>query len=303
MKVGIFYNSIANPAKFPNKTMLMDNFAQGVIANGDVVVKYSNRVLPTEQLDAGFVLGYTLEQNFRRSVIDHLKSENTPVVFVDSNVLNYAKPNHEWHRYSLNSVYPDSGTYFFRDIVPRWQTYSEWHGVVAKPQRQRGNYVLLLAQRPYGWNMFGNDQSSWIDKTIERILSVSAKQIKVRMHPGDESRYRQHDVIKARWKNRVEVSTTGNIRDDLNDCWAAVGYNSTPNVVAAIEGIPVYVDDPVHSWASDVALTDLSELANPILPDRTQWLEKIANIHWSGQEVRSGLLWNYIRQHISVARQ
>jgi hypothetical protein len=40
MKVGIFYNSISNPAKFSNKVMLMDNFAEGVKRNGDQVVDF-----------------------------------------------------------------------------------------------------------------------------------------------------------------------------------------------------------------------------------------------------------------------
>ena len=75
--------------------------------------------------------------------------------------------------------------------------------------------------------------------------------------------------------------------------------NSTPNVVAAIEGIPVYVDDPVHSWAKDVAFKDLSQIEDPEMPDRTTWLEKIANIHWSNDEVRSGKLWSAIKQRIS----
>ena len=39
MKVGIFYNSISNPAKFSNKVMLMDNFAEGVKSQGDQVIE------------------------------------------------------------------------------------------------------------------------------------------------------------------------------------------------------------------------------------------------------------------------
>jgi hypothetical protein len=70
MKVGIFYNSISNPAKFSNKVMLMDNFAAGVQACGDEVVEYRNNTLPDRQLDAGFVLGYTLEDNFRKKIIE-----------------------------------------------------------------------------------------------------------------------------------------------------------------------------------------------------------------------------------------
>lgn len=303
MKVGIFYNSIANPRKFSNKTMLMDNFAQGVTNNGDSVVKYIDKTLPTENLDAGFVLGYTLENNFRRSIIDHLQSKKTPVVFVDSNILHYARPEHEWHRYSINSVYPNSGIYFFKDITPRWQPFSSWHNVNEKPWRTSGNHVLVLAQRPHGWNMFGNDQMHWINETIKRIKFFTDRPIRIRMHPGDGTRQSQIDVIKSQWGNYVEISSADNIKADLENCWAAVGYNSTPNVVAAIEGVPVYVEDPQHSWAQDIAFTKLDDIENPVLPDRTQWLEKIANIHWSNQEVVEGKLWAAIKQNISSAQK
>ena len=117
MKVGIFYNSISNPAKFSNKTMLMDNFKAGVQSQGDNVVEYRENSLPNQQLDAGFVLGYTLEDNFRNKIITSLKAQKIPPIFVDSNVLHYARKEHEWHRYSLDSVYPDRGQYFFQDLL------------------------------------------------------------------------------------------------------------------------------------------------------------------------------------------
>jgi hypothetical protein len=81
-----------------------------------------------------------------------------------------------------------------------------------------------------------------------------------------------------------------------------VGYNSTPNVVAAIEGVPVYVEDPALSWAADVAFTDLSQIEMPPMPDRTAWINRIANIHWSNQEVQTGQLWRAVKQYISSVR-
>jgi hypothetical protein len=98
VKVGIFYNSISNPAKFSNKTRLMDIFAQGVTAAGDtpVTIKMPREIITN--IDAAFVLGYTLEKNFRRQIIDTMSSQQIPTVFVDSNILHYARNEHEWHR-------------------------------------------------------------------------------------------------------------------------------------------------------------------------------------------------------------
>lgn len=304
MKVGIFYNSISNPGKFSNKVMLMDNFRQGVLAVGDEVVEYKENKLPDQKLDAGFVLGYTLEDNFRKKIIDQLRLKKIPQVFVDSNILNYARPEHQWHRYSLNSVYPNDGVYFFDKLEEsKWLTFSQWHRVELKPWRSEGNHILILCQRPKGWNMMGNDQDRWLDKMISKIRKHSQRPIVVRMHPGDGTRFKQIEKIQKRYGKLISISEKENIRDELVNCWCAVGFNSTPNVVSAIEGVPVYLEDPKHSWAADIAFTDLSLIENPPLPDRTQWIKKIANIHWSNDEVVQGKLWRAIKTYISVAQK
>lgn len=300
MKVGIFYNSISNPGKFSNKVMLMDNFKKGVLANSDQVIEYRDNQLPNEKIDVGFVLGYTLEDNFRKKIIDVLKSQNSYRVFVDSNILHYSRKEHEWHRYSLNSVYPNDGIYFFDKLDrEKWNRYSAWHNVLLKPWRTQGEHILVLCQRPKGWNMFGNNQDNWLDTTISNIRKYSSRPIVVRMHPGDGTRFKQIEKIKKRYGNRISISEKENIKDDLVNCWCSVGFNSTPNVVSAIEGVPVYVSDPTHSWANDISFKNLSQIENPPLPDRSEWINKIANIHWSNDEVKSGKLWAVIKHYIS----
>ena len=302
MKVGIFYNSIRNPAKFSNKVMLMDNFKAGVLANGDEIVEFRDNALPDQPLDAGFVLGYTLEENFRKKIINKLKEQNTASIFVDSNILHYARKEHEWHRYSLNSVYPDSGQYFFGELdATKWATYSQWHRAELKPWRTTGSHILIFCQRPKGSNMF-IDQSDWLDTVIAKIRNHSTRPIMIRMHPGDGSRDKQIQKIQKKYGTTVSISAHDNIRDALTNCWCTIGINSTPNVVSAIEGIPGYVEDPVHSWAKDVAFTDIAQLENPPLLDRTEWINKIANIHWSNDEVKSGKLWSVIKMYISASR-
>lgn len=302
MKVGIFYNSISNPAKFSNKVMLMDNFAEGVRVNDDIVVDFRDNKLPNVQLDAGFVLGYTLEDNFRKKIITQLASKNIPSIFVDSNILHYARPEHEWHRYSLNTVYPDTGTYFFKDYDEnKWKQFSKWHGVELKPWRTSGEHILVLAQRPKGFNMF-TDQDEWLANTIATIRKHTQRPIMVRMHPGDGTRFKQIEKLQKRYGTSITISEHENIKDALKNCWCSVGYASTPNVVSAIEGVPVYVEQPQKSWAKDICFTDLSQIESPPTPDRKVWADKIANIHWSNAEVKSGLLWAAIKRYISSAR-
>jgi hypothetical protein len=281
--------------------MLMDNFAHGVCGQGDSVIDFRDNTLPNQRLDAGFVLGYTLEDNFRKKIIDQLRLQKVPAIFVDSNILHYGRKEHEWHRYSLGSVYPNSGTYFFDDLDrTKWNTFSSWHGVDLKSWRTTGNHILVLCQRPKGFNMF-TDQEVWLDKTVAKIRKHSRRTIMIRMHPGDGTRFKQIEKIQKKYGTSVTISEHENIRDALVNCWCTVGINSTPNVVAAIEGIPGYVEDPSRSWAADVAFNDLALIETPPLPDRSEWIHKIANIHWSNDEVRSGALWTAIKKYISAS--
>ncbi len=303
MKVGIFYNSISNPAKFSNKTQLMDLFAQGVNINGDTAIDVIDRGHIVTNIDAGFVLGYTLENNFRKKIIDMLFKLQIPSVFVDSNILHYNRKDHNWHRYSLDGVYPTAGTYFFGELDrEKWSQYSTWHNVAVKPWRVNGTHILIFCQRPKGWNMRGNDQNQWLDQTIANIRQFSNRPIRIRLHPGDGSKAVTINYLKARYATSVAISYNERIQDDLDNCWCAVGYNSTPNAVAAIEGVPVCLSDPSNSWAKDVAFSDFFMIENPPMPDRSEWIHQIANIHWSNQEVSSGHLWRSIRSYIERSR-
>jgi hypothetical protein len=90
----------------------------------------------------------------------------------------------------MNSVYPNSGTYFFKDLdSSKWQRYSDWHQAPLKSWRTQGRHILIFCQRPNGWNMFGNNQEDWLDQIILKIQKHSDRPIMVRMHPGDGNRF------------------------------------------------------------------------------------------------------------------
>jgi hypothetical protein len=86
--------------------------------------------------------------------------------------------------------------------------------------------------------------------------------------------------------------------DDLKNCWAAVNYNSSPVVGAAIEGVPIFVMDPINSQCAEIANTDLAKIETPNMPDRQPWVERISMFHWNFQELVSGECWQHIRKFI-----
>jgi hypothetical protein len=295
MKVGIFYSSISNPHKAPHKTALMDAFGQGVIKLGDEIVECKIQNLPIPQVDAGFILGYTLENNYRKRIIDTLKLQKSKIIYVDSNIFSYGRSAHFYHRYSVDSVYPVDGEYFLGDDFDRNKSnvLLKYHKLNLKPWRENGDHLLVLAQKNMSWNMLGRNGLDWIHDIVKRLRKISDRPIVIRLHPGDKkfNNSNRLELMKHYSSKNVIVSTNENIKDDLKNAWCSVGYNSTPNCASIIEGIPVYLDDPLNSWAQGIGFENLDQLENPPLLDRTEWLHRISNIHWSNDEIAQGLYW------------
>lgn len=281
----------------------MNSFMRGVLHTDSVVEYYNSAFELDNSVDAGLILGYTLENNLRKHIITTLESHNVPRIYIDSNILNYNNTSHEWHRYSLNSVSPNDGNYFLDNIDKnKWNDISSYHNVELKPWRTSGNHILILCQRSNGWNLFGENHLKWIFNTIHGIRNVSDRPIIIRLHPGDKYKNLMTYELNRKAKN-VIVSENPNIRQDLENCWCTVGYNSTPNVISIIEGIPNIIYDPKNSWAAECAGNDIAMIESPLTPDRSEWIHKIANIHWSNDEIKSGKLWSKIKNYISSVRQ
>jgi hypothetical protein len=296
MKVGIFYSSITNIHKAPHKENLMDCFRAGVKICGDEFIEFRSPSDNIPKLDAGFILGYTLENNYRKRIIDTLKLQKSKIIFVDSNIFSYSKTSHFYHRYSVNSVYPTDGEYFLGDerYNSKLNDILNYHRLTPRPWRENGDHILVLGQRTLSWNMPNQNGLDWISNVIKRLKRVTDRKIIVRLHPGDKSfNIENRKKLQHLYgKKGVTMSNNDNIRTDLANAWCSVGFNSTPNCVSIIEGIPVYLDDPLTSWAHGIGFDNLDLIETPSMPDRNQWLENIAHIHWSNDEISSGKYWS-----------
>jgi hypothetical protein len=142
--------------------------------------------------------------------------------------------------------------------------------------------------------MNGYNVVDWIKNTVTEIRKYSDRPIIVRGHPGDK------DAAKYLAQKNVDwsLSKREKIKQDFQNAWATITYNSSPGVASAIEGIPVFVTDPNPkiSQACVVANTDLSQIENPKMFDRQQWLERLSMCHWKFEELSNGTAWAHMRQ-------
>jgi hypothetical protein len=304
------YHSSVPSTRNEEKIELLNNFSLGVRAVGDEILDV--RGLEYVKADVGVIQGWlgsgeisSRHLMLRNTVIQEQLASNKYVVSADSNLFLYANTSNPYHylRYSFNGVFPNTGIYCDYPANPqRWKSISSKLGISVKDYRTNGSHILILLQRNGGWSMGTFDVQDWAVDTIEMIRRHTDRPIVVRAHPGDKSTRkmlgRQSPECKIKFSKRVVLSTNESLLDDLKDCWAAVNHNSSPVVGAAIEGVPIFVTDPVRSQCKEIANTDLTKIDNPELHDRQAWLERISMFHWNFEEVKSGQCWRHMRQYI-----
>jgi len=300
--VRVYYAGI--PAKNTNKEkeLVLHNFHLGVPNGQSKEIRTPTWEASDLAVMQGWVhanSGRTPHLMFRRQIIDNQKRIGKHTLAIDSNLFLYKDPGNTktYLRFSLNDVFPTTGTYFTDIIDPRrWQKLKQDIGFDLQPWRGTGEHILVCLQRNGGWSMDGLDVMQWCIQTIKDIKKYTDRPIVVRAHPGDK---KSKNYLKLNVPN-VTISDKPSILDDLKNAWATVVYNSSPAVASAIEGVPVFVTDPNPqiSQAYDVANTDLSLIESPILLDRQPWVEKLAMSHYNFDDLKSGAAWNVIKEYL-----
>jgi hypothetical protein len=307
--IAVYHGSVPNK-KSQEKIDLLLNFSQGAKRCGELVFDYNDHMYRPS--DVAIIQGWiapgiptSKHLTLRNTVINQQLKLKKYVVAVDSNLFLYKNKDNPLHylRYSFNGIFPNTGIYCDSVIDPnRWKKISANSNLKLKDWRSNGDHILLCLQRNGGWSMDGMDVQDWAVETINKIQTYTDRQIVVRAHPGDKDSVNYLNPrlgrCKIKFGKRVVLSYNRNLEDDLVDCWAAVNYNSSPVVGAAIEGVPIFVMDPARSQCAEIANTDLSRIEKPLMPDRQMWVERLSMFHWNFNELKSGECWQHMKKFI-----
>ena len=300
MKIAIYLAAVPQN-KNAIKLAVLRRFGEGARRCGDTVEIVENVKIVNS--DVAVMQGFVHQDIsrphllLRRNILD----SNPNTVVIDSNLFQFSNSELQnyYLRYSLNGIFPTTGFYFDNKLDPaRWQSISQRLGINLVPYRSNGSHILVCLQRVDGWSMCGVDVQRWLDKTVKRIRSYSNRPIVVRKHPGDR---RQNSLT---FSKDYTVSTSPSILDDFKNCWATVTYNSSQGVASLITGVPVFVTDPVpqQSQTWPICNTDLSQIENPLMPDRQEWIDSVCQSHWNDDEVASGEAWRFLRDRLCILR-
>ena len=304
LTVASYLKGIPPKNRNPEKPEVLINFIKGVNAVGDIgKVVDEWKVIDS---DVAVVQGFVhpgsknvTHLNLRKNVFDTQQKNNKRSIIIDSNLFLYADPGNtkKYLRYSYDGIFPTTGEYCnSQPTLNRWEQISKDLNLSLKPWSTNKETILICCQRDGGWSMDGQQLMPWLVKTIMEIKKHSDRKIVVRFHPGDRNSSKHKSALIRYNLQNVFVTSNESILTDFKTAHVVVNYNSSPAVAAAIEGIPVFVLDLERSQAKDIANTDISKIENPVLYDRNVWIQKLAQMHWTSNELTDGTAWRHLRQ-------
>ena len=171
------------------------------------------------------------------------------------------------------------------------RTRADSLGLVCKPWRSNGDYILIAGQHDKSLQWQGMPSvSNWLIKTIDDIRAHTERPILFRPHPRCPLPYIEKEFKNVYRQDPVKLSNTYDDFDmNFDDIHATVSYSSNPGIHSILEGVPAFVS--TSSLAYDVGndIDFMHDIEQPLMPDRTQWLNDYAWTEYTIKEISQGL--------------
>ena len=164
-------------------------------------------------------------------------------------------------------------------------------GLKLKPWRKDGEYILICGQhdKSLQWSKMPR-MSNWFLQTYDEIRKHTDRPIIFRPHPRCKL---EHIERGLKHVYRQEPRHVANTYDDFDmgfdNIWATISYSSNPGIHSILNGVPAFVS--THSLAYDAGndIDFLHDIEQPVMPDRTQWLNDYAHTEYTVEEISQGI--------------
>ena len=164
-------------------------------------------------------------------------------------------------------------------------------GLEVKSWRPRGKYILICGQHDKSLQWQGMPRmSNWFLDTYDEIRKHTDRPIIFRPHPRCRLEQIERGLKHVYRQEPRHVNGTYDTFDmGFDNIHCTISYSSNPGIHSVIEGVPAFVS--THSLAYDVAndIDFLHDIENPIMPDRTQWLNDYAHTEYTIEEIAAGI--------------
>lgn len=296
----------------PQKPLIIRNFIEGVNRCGDKGLVTSSRSVI--DADVAVIQGFVHKNsknsthlNLRKNIYENQIRKGKRCIIVDSSLFLFADPSQSrnYLRYGYDGIFPNTAEYCNNTPDPsRWQTIKKDLNIDLKPWRlnQKEGHILICCQRDGGWSMAGRSVPEWLKEVITSLRMRTKRSILIRFHPGDKHKHTHKQVI-SQWIHGdpvtfkdVYISTTKSLTDDFYTAHSCIGHNSSPTCASVMAGIPTFLTDAERAQSCTVAHHSFDEIEDHKNFDRQLWIERLAQMHWTLDEVKSGRCWLHMRK-------
>lgn len=275
-RVGIYFAPSNNRSRIIGQALLEGARRIGLAADLKASITY--RGPPT---DYDTVIFYGLAAGLDRLFRDY--RERRRAVYVDLGYWGRRKLSRfdGYHKIAVNSRHPTD--YFQKQAHPSDRFAS--HRVQIKPWRTEGSHILVAGMSAKAAAAEQLLPNQWERKTIAELRKLTRRPIIYRPKPN--------------WADAkpIEGSTfdrESKLEEVLRDCHAVVTHHSNVAVDALLAGVPCICPGGVASVLSGHSL---EQIENPPTPDgRAQWAADLAYTQWSVDEMKQGLVFEYLQR-------
>ena len=261
-----------------NSKPVFDAFRAGANALGHSVVVNGN-----DGIDVIWSVLWNGRMSGNRAIWERNISQSKPTIVLEVGGISRGST---W-KVGLNGINRDA---FFGDV---WDDSRHCNllDIRLKPWRTEGKFILICGQHDKSLQWQGLPRmSQWVMDTIEQVQAHTDRPIIFRPHPRCRL-----DSIERQYKNvyRQDPQFIAGTYDDFdmgfNDVWATISHSSNPGIHSILNGVPAFVSN--HSLAYDVGndIDFMHDIEDPLMPDRSQWLNNYAHTEWTIEEISQGI--------------
>lgn len=291
----------------------LEAFAKGVAASGDNVRLVTKQKY--EPCDIAIIFGDVRDgkgKEKRMAFKAEIKGRHIHrgLIVIDTAILTRSTSvGGQYRRIGIDGFLNGEGNFNNTNCPPdRWRKISYHAGITPLPWKQDGHHILIALQRPLDASLKSSPArrphkyKRWLIDTVNEIQEHSNRPIHIRPHPGSlgqEWEISWLNSVKEELNNKVTWDDAPKtFEETMKDCWACVTYNSGAGVDAALLGIPVITGDN-SSFARDISRHNCKDIENRFCPDRSQWLNNLAYVEWSLDEITEGLPWQHLKRKLT----
>ena len=258
-----------------NSRPVFDAFDHSLVAAGHDVL-YND-------INADVNVIWSVLWNGRMARNEAIWNQTKPVIVLEVGGI---KRGTTW-KVGLNGINRDA---FFGDIGNS-SDRSKLLNLEVKSWRTDGECILIAGQhdKSLQWQTMPR-MSNWFLNTYDEIRKHTDRPIIFRPHPRCRLEHIERGLKNVyRQEPRHVTNTYDDFDMGFDNVWATISYSSNPGIHSIIEGVPAFVSTHSLAYPAGNDIDFLHTIEQPVMPDRTQWLNDYAHTEYTIEEIAAGL--------------